>query len=335
MKNILIIFGGADFEEAAARKVAIEAGMSVATATTADGKKCHAGNAYQATGFVLDSGTLEDVTEVIIFECTPVVAGEQPIVLRADHHNPGDAGFGLGPGKFFEASSLGQLMNFLGLEPTTEQQMIAAGDHCPAAAYAGLCPGVKPAEFAKFRVSQKLAFYAGDSRNAHKATPELLAAVIEVAKAKLLTAPEVDGVRDLRAVGYIDELPEAALSLGLAYMSSIPDTDRDRNPTGNTKIILGGHTTPEAVIQFMEWGNSLPNKVGPAYGNPIRGFAGVVVKPLLDKVTELIYVYVDRYEGGAGPAVVSLLENMRQELGKNPTLEECNKFCTGYLGMSI
>ena len=279
MKKVLVVFGGADFEEAAARIVAITAGFSVATATTADGKKCHAGNAYQATSFVLDHGTLEEITEVVIFECAPVVAGELPVILRADHHNPGDLGFGLGPEKFFEASSLGQLINFLNIEPTTEQLMVAAGDHCPAGAYAGLCPGIYPTEFAKFRIIQKLSFYQGDPRNAHKATPETLAQVIENAKTKLLEAPEVDGVRDLRSAGYIDELPEAALSLGLAYMSQIPDTDRDRNPTGNIKVLLGGHTTPEAVTKFMEWGNSLPNKVGPAYGNPIRGFAGIVVTP--------------------------------------------------------
>jgi hypothetical protein len=67
--------------------------------------------------------------------------------------------------------------------------------------------------------------------------------------------------------------------MGLAYMASLPDTDRDRQPTGNTKIVLGGHTTPEEVNKFMEWANSLPNKVRNAYRNPIRGFAGVVVKP--------------------------------------------------------
>lgn len=280
MEKTLVIFGGSDYESETARKVAIEAGLVVATATTADGKKVHAGNAYMATSFELDNdGTLEGVTKVVIFECTPAVAGELPVVLRADHHNPGDFGFGLGPDKFFEASSLGQLMNYLGIEPTEEQLIIAASDHCPAAAYKGYCPGIDPEVFAESRLQQKLLFFAGDQRNSHKATREILLAVIETAKAKLLAAPEVDGVRDLRDAGYVDELPEAALSLGLAYMTAIPDTDRERQPTGNLKILLGGHTTPEAVTKFMEWGNSLPNKVGPAYGNPTRGFAGVVVKP--------------------------------------------------------
>lgn len=279
MKNLVIILGGADYEEAAARKVAVENGLVVATATTVDGKKVNAGNAYMATGFVVDHGSLEGVAEAIIFECNPAVAGELPVILRADHHNPGDTGFGLGPEKFWEASSLGQLMNFLGIKPTEEQRIIAASDHCPAQAYKGQCPGINPEVFAESRIQQKLAFFAGDPRNAHKATREALLSVIETAKEKLLSAPEVDGVRDLRSEGYIDELPEAALSLGLAYMTQIPDTDRDRKPTGNIKILLGGHTTPEAVTKFMEWGNSLPNKVGPAYGNPIRGFAGVVVAP--------------------------------------------------------
>jgi len=65
----------------------------------------------------------------------------------------------------------------------------------------------------------------------------------------------------------------------MAYITQIPDTDKEHNPTGNLKIVLGGHTKPETVVKFMEWANSLPNKVGQAYGNPTRGFAGVVVTP--------------------------------------------------------
>lgn len=279
MKKTLIIFGGADFEEAAARKVATEAGLIVATATV-DGKKVHGGNAYQANGYTVDQGDATDITGIIIFECAKKCAGENAnIFVVCDHHNPDDAGYGKGPDEFFSASSLGQLMNFLGIEPDHEQMLIAASDHCPVAAYAGKCPGITVEEFADFRITQKLAFYKNDARNAHKNTKEMLTGVIAQAKEKLLKAPEVNGVRDVRSAGHIDELPEAAMLLGTAYMASIPDTDRDQKPTGNIKVVLGGNTTPEIVTAFMEWGNSLPNKVGNAYGNPTRGFAGVITTP--------------------------------------------------------
>ncbi|MDR0860104.1 MAG: hypothetical protein LBO09_03865 [Candidatus Peribacteria bacterium] len=278
MKNLLVIFGGSDYEELTAREVLRQRGVATATATL-NGAKVHAGNAYLANGFVLDNEEtdLSVIEGVVIFECNPTVAGEIEIVLHADHHNPGDTGYGLGPDNFWEASSLGQLCQFLGIEPTEELLMVAAGDHCPADAYAGRCPGVDSVAFGQFRIHQKLSspLYQKDEK---KNTVEKLASIIETAKEALRNATEVDGVRDLRGT-FVDELPEAGLLLGLAYMASLPDTDRDRKPTGNTKIVLGGHTTPETVNNFMEWANTLPNKVVPAYGDPIRGFAGVVVKP--------------------------------------------------------
>lgn len=277
--KLLVIFGGQDPEEQAARRIAHEAGCALATAVTADGKKVHAGNAYQATGYVVDEGgDLSGVTGAVIFECTPAVAGELPIIAQCDHHNPGDSGYGLPAAEYWRASSLGQLCAVLDAEPTDELRIIAAGDHCPADAYARRCPGVDPAAFASARITGKVAFYASNPRTAEKANPDKIRAAIEAAKARLLAAPVVDGVRDLRDAGEVDELPEAALASGLAYMATIPDTDRDRQPTGNTKIVLGGHTTPETVEKFLDWAKTLVNRVGEPYGNPVRGFAGVVVK---------------------------------------------------------
>jgi hypothetical protein len=276
--HILVIFGGQDPEEQAARAVALANGCATATATI-NSEKVAAFNAYKANGFTLDSGVLSEVSQTIIFECSTAAAGEMKVIAQCDHHNPGDHGYGLGPDKFWEASALGQLCAVLGVEATPELEIIAAGDHCPADAYAGSCAGIDPAEFMKFRIAGKVAFYASNPRTADKADAEKIRVAIEAAKIKLAQAEQVDGVCDLRDAGMIDELPEAALSRGMAYMASLPDTNRDRNPTGNTKYVLGGHTTPEIVKNFMAWGNGLPNKVADAYGNPTRGFAGVVVKP--------------------------------------------------------
>lgn len=277
IESAIIIFGGQDIEEAAARAVAKNAGYVLATATVG-GKPVHAGNAYRADGFTVDEGDLSDVIkQVIIFECASAAAGDLEVVATCDHHNLGDPGWGKGAEEYWEASSLGQLCALLGAERTHERELVAAGDHCPADAYAGRCESINPAEFLDFRVTGKVAFCAANPRLPNKSAEEIRADM-ESAKKKLAEATVVDGVRDLRSAGKIDELPEAALSIGEAYMASLPDTDRDRVPTGNTKIVLGGHTTPGTVTRFMEWGNSLENRVGDAYGNPIRGFAGVVVK---------------------------------------------------------
>lgn len=277
-QNTVVIFGWPDHEATEARKVAQSLWLSIADALTTDGKLVHGWNAYQATSYKPETlDTLIKPTKAIIFECSTQAAWDLTVILSADHHNPWDTGYDMWPDQFWQASSLGQLMNYLWVDPTEAQLYIAAWDHCPAQAYAGNCPGIDPNKFAQFRVAQKVEFYATDSRNTHKANPDALSNIIYEAIKKLLSAPEVNWVRDLRAMWHIDELPEAALATWLAYMTQIPDTDRDRQPTGNIKILIGGKTTPQAVAEFMEWANSLPNKTAPAYGNPTRGFAWVVV----------------------------------------------------------
>ena len=279
-KNTLVIFGGSDNEEQAARKVASSFGCAIGTATV-DGTKVNSNSSYSANGFILDDGDLSEVTQVVIFESSLKAIGNfnnGNVKKLCDHHNPGDFGYNYGSEKFWEGSSLGQLCELLGAERTHELELVAAGDHCPVGAYLGQCPGIDPKEFLDFRVQQKVEFYAGNPRLPSK-TAEQILADMESAKIKLQEAKLVDGVRDLRQAGKIEELPEAAMSLGFAYMASLPDTDREGNKTGNVKFTLGGHTTPEIVKNFIEWGNSLPNKVGNAYGNPTRGFAGVVVTP--------------------------------------------------------
>ncbi len=275
----IVIFGGEDFESAEARRVAVAAGLLTGTATVG-GKPVSGGTAYKADGFIVDGGKSADgLTEAIIFECSPACAGALSVVAKCDHHNQGDTGYGLGANRYWEASSLGQLMTFLGLKPDDRQRLIAASDHCPAAGYAGLCPGISVEAFKAHRLIEKVAFYATQPKLAYKATPEALEAVIARAVTALQNAALVGGVRDLRSAGMVDELPEAALRLGEAYMASLPDTDRAGVPTGNTKIVLGGHSTPEHVQAFMAWAGTLENRVGEPYGNPARGFAGVVVKP--------------------------------------------------------
>ncbi|QQR76519.1 hypothetical protein IPJ63_03415 [Candidatus Nomurabacteria bacterium] len=277
--NIIVVFGGADFEEAAARLIAKKHGLVLATATV-DGVPCHAGNAYKANGFVVDEGKESNEDIVIVFECSEKVAGNREIIMVCDHHNPGDPGFGFPPENFWRGSSIGQLCKYLNEEPTEELLMVAASDHCFPAAYAGKCPGINPEEFAKFRISQKVAFYATDVRNAHKSTPSELEEIIQMTMQKISKAPIIEpGLVDMRGQGFVEELPESAVRLGLAYISEIQDRDRNQVPTGNMKIVIGGCTDPEMVVSFMEWANALPNKVGNAYGDPIRGFAGIVVKP--------------------------------------------------------
>ncbi len=290
----VVIFGGNDREEQMARKVCNANGVLTATALASDGKPVHAGNAYQAAGFSIDQGQSlgndgDNLSkyEYIIFECSPRCVNH-PILAQCDHHNKGDYGYGMGPLMFWEASSLGQLCTILGVTPTEEMLMIAAGDHCPAAAYKGLCPGIDPAKFKKHRIEGLSTTVECPGVDPVCGNPAWglynnsaeIEKHIDFATILLQLAPMsiFEGVKDLRAYGKVDQLPEAALIAGFSYLSQIPETDRAGNPTGNIKVNLGGDNSPETVTKVIEWLNGLPNGISDAYGVPVRGFAGRVFK---------------------------------------------------------
>lgn len=302
MKNekTLVIFGAPDHEEKLARRVAEAAGCTTATATC-KGKPVHAGNAYMADGHRLDAyhlnqdGVTIDYPEIIVmFECGKG-ATERIIHFICDHHNPGDRGFGLGPGEYWHGSSLGQMCYYLGfveveqvaaLTGIIEEDLLmtAAGDHCPKDAYSGKCDYISKYDFFRFRLRQKAEFeFSGLSEEQQDAT-SVENVMVEIAErikkteCILAKTEKVNGIADLREYGFIPELREAALKNGLAYMAKIDEADRDGNQTGNKKIVLGGCTTPEQVKEFMAWAANLDNRVGDPYGNPTRGFAGVIVR---------------------------------------------------------
>ena len=88
------------------------------------------------------------------------------------------------------------------------------------------------------------------------------------AKYQISSSKKIDGIYDLTESGEIYLLPEAAMQMGVAYISSIKPA-----PGQNEKIVLGGHTTKEQVTEFMSKYRELGYKV---YGNPHRGFAGAI-----------------------------------------------------------
>jgi len=284
-EKIGIIFWWKDYEEQEARRVAREAWCAfLATAIVKKEEnwevtsKVHAWNAKNAEWYKIDEWSDLWIKSVIIFENSKKAAGELKVVLNADHHNLGDSGYWKPADEYFNASSLWQLMNYLKIEPNKYQRMIAAWDHCPADAYAGKCPGIDPKEFTTFRLQQKIKFYKTEEKFHYKANAIKLKKIICNAKEILLNRlTNQDGVVDLREIWMIDELPEAALMLGKAYMTSLPELDRQRNPTWNTKVILWGHTDKKMILDFIKWWEQQPNKID-VYWDPVRWFAWVILK---------------------------------------------------------
>lgn len=180
-----------------------------------------------------------------------------------DHHNEGDPGYGLPPSKYWPGSSVGQLCSLLGITPWQELKLVAAADHCLAAAYRGECPGVNPEELMEWRARSRSSF--------QKISVEELLSRINSARMELLKAPVIpgwSGIRDMRRPDPIPELPEAAAREGLAFISG-PLKD-PKNPMREKFSLM--NASPEQIRAFMAL-EIIPGLTG-VYGDPERGFAG-------------------------------------------------------------
>jgi len=195
----------------------------------------------------------------------------------------------------------------------------AAADHCLAAAYAGKCPGIDPEKLREYRIEQLCSASRASNRGAAR-TPDEVRASIKRAERVVSDAPEVKiggvAVKDLRRiyectstapqcgwfadnsgspycptcsnsflrpVGALPDLPDAAMTCGVAYLAGgVPLRAGEA-----AKLALGGAgegTLPgsEPVAAFLAAaasseiaGTSVVAES--AYGDPVRGFAGVTI----------------------------------------------------------
>jgi len=262
MVRIAVVLGASDPEMEVIRRLAQRQGLAIHQATV-DGRPVHPGNAYQANGThpPLGSG---DYDAIWLVECS-VASLPTPIVVRIlDHHKPGDFGYGKPPEDYFAASSLGQLIQGLNLVPSEEEmkeyRLVAAADHCLAAAYQGRCPGVDPEELMNWRIQSRAQFQRRD--------PATVLADVQNARRILQEAPRLRfeqwEIADLRDRN-VPELPEAAARDQVPFLAVVVDPDKRQ------KVVLQA-APPELVQAFLE-GKLLPGIQQP-YGDPSRGFAG-------------------------------------------------------------
>ncbi len=242
--NTLFVLGAGD-PEMEAIEAALKASEVSYVYATNNGGRCHPGSAYRAD-------PVDGATHWV--ECAPI-GGKSDF----DHHNPGDRGYGVGPEGFFEASSLGQVLNWLGVTPSQEQVICAAADHCLSAAYEGRCQGVTPNDLMLWRATSKAKFQKTDVQS--------VLAAVEAAKQELEKAPLLGEVRDMRREEPVKELPEAAARYGYSYVSGPL-----KCPDGRRKFTASS-SKPEIIRLWM-------TETAPAmglvdiYGDPARGFAG-------------------------------------------------------------
>lgn len=276
----VIIFGAPDIEEQRARRIAAIYGLQTATATFG-GERCNPMTAYRADGYILDSAdeSGDAASECIIFECSPKAAGDLVVVAQCDHHNPGDHGFGLSSAEYLEASSLGQLLNFLGVEATQEDRVIAAADHCLGAAYQGECPGVSAEKVLAMRLPEIM------KRENVSSEAEAIKGI--EAAVKLLKNPEMTVtlggilVADVRDLGPIPFLVEAGVMTSTPYLAKGDKRFPDKvNLSGSYSVVaefLGEAEMVEGRPTYPH-GWAATNGLFQAYGNAGRGFAGAYDK---------------------------------------------------------
>lgn len=176
MQIVAVVLGADDPEMRAIEAVCLAADVRVEYAERA-GRRVSPGEAYMADAPLAGPG-------VLWVECDREGGSSS---LRADHHRPGDPGFGLAPSEFWRASSLGQVCAAVWpqlrerkrgtvelpeafpeddpraavecvsvvVESLTPWALtyIAAADHCLAAALQGQCPGVDPDALLDWRLT--------------------------------------------------------------------------------------------------------------------------------------------------------------------------------------
>jgi len=297
MEPRMWVLGAPDPEMQEIEKVLTTLGAVVRYAAV-DGRRVHPGNAYKATG-VLGGGIAAPDQVIYLVECDLPLPGKVAVVV--DHHHPGDPGYGRPPEEFLAGSSLGQVLEILGLEATEGQRLAAAADHCLEAAYRGRCPGVDPDALANWRAASRAAFQKRETsavladveraRAILRAGRQVMVAGIYLRDLRpgsvrgevpcgehgpacpglLLAGHEEDGTARWTdrpgCWGDVPELPEAAAREGEAFLA-IPKP----GPDGRRKLVLQA-AAPAVVAEFLRDDGPFAYLSG-RYGDPARGFAG-------------------------------------------------------------
>ncbi len=259
----LFLLGADDPEMQAVERLLAQNGIPFAYATVG-GVRATPGNSYR-----IDPVTVPNECELVVIECA--FHGMPSSTTTIDHHREGDPGFALGPDRFWEASSIGQLHALLGLAPGPDARVVAAFDHCFAAAACGMCEGVEPEEIIHMRVSEM-------SKETGRLGSDIWASVNDF-RCAFTAAPEVmignQRVKDFRhqhlGKGYSFEYLAAQFAAAMGgFAVLLRHGDHVRSAE---KYTLTGYAEKRTIIAFMEsWGPE--QGLVRIFGVPQRGYAG-------------------------------------------------------------
>lgn len=257
------LLGADDPEMKAIEHILRASGMPFSYASV-KGNRTSPGDSYRG-----DAITVLETQQLVVVECAFKGMPDSTVVI--DHHRPGDPGFALGPDRFWEASSIGQLHTLLEIEPNRHAVVMAAFDHCFAAAVHGECRGVTSEEVIHLRLIELSSQTGVSSTDVWKR--------VVAFRRMLAHAPELvigdQTVKDLRGEhlgeGYSLDYLTAQLAV---VMESCVALLRHRDSVRTAeKCTITGHATADTIEVFMTtWAPS--QGLERIFGVPDRGYAG-------------------------------------------------------------
>lgn len=268
MSNKLFVLGPPDPEMEEIERVVRACGHQVAYASLMN-KRVRSNEAYFATGVL---GQIDLRSELIFVECNVLGLSAD---YKMDHHSPGDPGYLCGPEQYFEGSSIGQVLNFLEVEPTEEQRIIAAADHCPTQAYLGLCPGIDPEKLRVWRTMTRA--------KRRKMSFSEMEHAISVGKSILEKAQKIEycGTEFSWLDSRDNEVQEASARFNIPFMYKelVPESIKfdETKPVVDKSLVKMGimGAAPETISAWMTESRDVLDRV---YGAPLRGYAGGYVE---------------------------------------------------------
>ena len=259
------VLGGSDTEMKHIERVLLEQGHEVIKAEI-EGIRVTRGQAYRA------DYPVPRIRDVWV-ECQHADYTKREMyslgIDIVDHHYEGDPGYGKPPAEYWEASSIGQVYNLLGLESDYEARMIAAGDHCLYAAYHSMCPGIDKEDCKSYRMS-----YFGSNSRPKKFASEfgsatMLAKSCETIKLGDLTVVDLTPMTEK----HYSWLSDISCLLNMKFATIRPHHKKE----GMTKYFVGNLARKEIDYFMNELVPTLGDEVISVYGDPTRQFAGAIV----------------------------------------------------------
>ncbi len=257
------VLGADDPEMRRIRDILDGQGLSYAEALSPNGGPVNGQTAYQARTTEIPLGH-----KAVFVECQP--QGVQEFV-RIDHHRPGDPGYDLPASEALRASSLGQVLLYLGLKPTHEDEILAASDHNFAAAYRGEVPNVKPKEVLQFNIDEIAKSHSVDRSTVERLVQVYSEALNNSTKLDFVGQPVSDLRKEQLGDGY--SLEYLSAQVAVVVKNSVALLTTNNGDPNSTKVVLTGHVSEESAQYFIDnWAPSQGLKF--IYGVPKRGYAG-------------------------------------------------------------